>query len=132
VRFLLDTNICSVYLRQHPLVFQKMLQHSGQLAMSSITWAELYSWATQPTAPPSRLTALLDLVSDVDLLPVDREVAEMFGQLRVSLRQVGGTVPELDAIIAATALTHGLVLVTNNTKDFLRITGLALQDWTQP
>jgi len=132
VRFLLDTNICSVYLRQHPLVFQKMLQHSGQLAMSSITWAELHSWAAQPTAPQSRLTALLDLASDVDILPVDREVAELFGQLRIALRQAGGPVPELDAIIAATALTHGLILVTNNTKDFLRIPSLVLQDWTQP
>src|SRR5690606_27562665 len=95
VRFLLDTNICSVYLRQHPLVFQKMLQHSGQLAMSSITWAELHSWAAQPTAPPSRLTALLNLASDVEILPVDREVAEVFGQLRIALRQAGGAVTEL-------------------------------------
>lgn len=132
MKFLLDTNICSVYLRQHPLVFQKMLQHSGQLAMSAITWAELHSWAAQPAAPPTRLTALLDLASDVDILPVDREVAEMFGQLRVVLRQAGGPVPELDAIIAATALTYGLILVTNNTKDFLRIPSLVLQDWTQP
>ena len=130
--FLLDTNICSFYLRQHPLVYQKMMQHQGQLAISTITWAELHTWAARSSAPKSRLNSLFGLLNDVDLLIVDRTVAETFGYLRAELRRQGNPVPELDAIIAATALTHSLILVTNNSKDFARISNLTLQDWTHP
>lgn len=129
---LLDTNICSGYLRQHSLIYQKVMQHAGQLAVSAITWGELYTWAMHPAAGPNRNTALTDFINDVHFLPVEIVVAETFGSLRATLRGSGSPVPELDLLIASTALAHGLTLVTNNTKDFARIPGINLQDWTTP
>jgi tRNA(fMet)-specific endonuclease VapC len=71
-------------------------------------------------------------LNDVTLLPIDRVVAEVFGQLRAALKSAGNPVPELDALIAATALANSLIVVTNNTKDFANIPGLVIQDWSRP
>ena len=131
MRFLLDTTTCSAHLRQHPLVYQKMEQHRGQLAISAITWAELHTWAIRSNAASRRLK-LQQLIQDVTFLPVDDVIAETYGTMRARFLNLGKPVPELDSIIAATALVNQLIVVTNNTKDFKSIPGLTLQDWTMP
>jgi len=69
------------------------------------------------------------MLSDMTILDVDHEVARRFGQLRGSMLDRGQVVPGMDLLIAATALVHGLVMVTHNTKHFTDIPDLTVEDW---
>ena len=131
--FLLDTDICSAHLRQTAgVVTSKLLQHSGRLHVSVITAGELYTWAMRAKASPKRLIALGDFFADVTLLEITPEVARRFGQVRAGLLDAGSPCPDLDLLIAATALVHNLTLVTHNLQHFLKVPGLQVDDWLAP
>src|SRR5262245_51969556 len=105
-----------------------MMQYGGRLSVSAATVGELFTWALRATAPPSRLQGVNDLLNDVTLLIADLDVARKFGEIRANLLDQGLVVGQMDLLIAATALLHGLTLVTHNTADFANIAGLQLAD----
>jgi tRNA(fMet)-specific endonuclease VapC len=78
---------------------------------------------------PRHLQGLIELLSDVTILAVDGEVARRFGEVRAGLLDRGRPVSGMDLLIGATALVHGLTVVTHNTQDFTDIPGLAVVDW---
>lgn len=127
--FLLDTDTCSAYLKGNRQVWTRCQQHSGRLFVSAVTAAELFTWAMRKKAPARRLPAVLDLFDDVPILDVTVDIARKFGELRAVLLDAGRPVPEMDLLIAASAMTHGLTLVTHNVRDFAIVTGLDIQDW---
>jgi tRNA(fMet)-specific endonuclease VapC len=129
MNFLLDTNICSAHLRGNRQVFNRLLQHSGGLAVSTIVVGELYSWVHRLKTSPVRRQGLADLLSELHLLPVDHEVARRFGEVRAALLDRGLPTPEVDLFIASTALVHDLTLVTHNVQDFVNVPGLRVVDW---
>ncbi len=59
-------------------------------------------------------------------------MARRFGEIRAGLLDSGRRAPEMDLLIAATALVHGLTLVTHNTQDYINVPGIALADWLAP
>lgn len=118
MNFLLDTNICSAYLKGDAGVFNRFMQHSGGLAVSAIVVAELYSWVYRAKTNPDRLKGLSNLLSEVRTLPVDGIVARRFGEIRAGLLDSGRPTPEIDLLIASTAIVHDLTLVTHNVQDF--------------
>jgi len=132
VSFLIDTDTCSAHLKQKGSVTSRFLQYSGRLNVSAITVGELYTWALRANAPPQRLQSLLDLLSDVTVLDVTEVVGRRFGELRAGLFDAGTPAPEMDLLIAATALEHNLTLVTHNVQDFANLPGLTLEDWLTP
>lgn len=132
MRFLLDTNICSAYLKGDGRVFNRFIQHAGGLAVSAIVAAELYSWVYRAKTKPERLQGLSDLLSELQVLPVDHDVARKFGEIRAALLDHGRPTPEVDLLIASTALVHDLTLVTHNVQDFDHLSGLTIEDWLLP
>jgi tRNA(fMet)-specific endonuclease VapC len=130
--FLLDTDTCSVHLKQNGNLSHKFLQYLGRLHMSVITVGELYTWTLRSKAPPQRSHALLDLLNDVQVLDVREQVARKFGEVRAALLDAGQPKPEMDLLIASTALVHNLTVVTHNTGDYINIPGLSLEDWLVP
>jgi tRNA(fMet)-specific endonuclease VapC len=130
--FLLDTDICSAYLKGNHGVGNRVLQYGGRLHVSAITAGELYTWALRAKAPPSRLTDLLAFLKDMTILEVDESVARRFGEVRAALLDAGLPGPDMDLANAATALVHGLTLVTHNTQDYADVPGLSLADWLNP
>jgi tRNA(fMet)-specific endonuclease VapC len=130
--FLLDTDTCSAYLKGHRAVGNRFLQYTGGLHVSTITMGELYTWAMRAAAPPQRLQSVQDLLNDLTLLDVTHDVARQFGELRAARFDRGLPPPEMDLLIAATALVHNLTLVTHNTKDYADVPGLRLIDWVAP
>ena len=132
VSFLVDTDICSAYMKGDRHVWQRFMQYRGQLHVSAITVGELFTWALRAKAPPKRLQTLLDLLNDVTVLDVTLDVGRKFGEVRAALLDAGLGTPEMDLLIAATALVHNLTLVTHNVQDFTHIPGLAIQDWLHP
>lgn len=130
--FLLDTDTCSAHFKGSQRVTSKLLQHSGQLKVSAITLGELATWASRAKASPRRWQMVVGLLNDVTVLDVTPEVARKFGEVRAALLDAGKPAPSMDLLIAATALEHGLTLVTHNRRDFANIPGLAVADWIDP
>jgi tRNA(fMet)-specific endonuclease VapC len=126
--FLLDTDVCSAVLKSTALT-HRFLQHSGRLHISTITLAELYTWALRRKSPPKRLQGLIDLLNDVVVLDVSSDVSRKFGDIQAALLDEGRPAPQMDVLIAATALAHDLTLVTHNQQDYANIPGLRMDDW---
>jgi tRNA(fMet)-specific endonuclease VapC len=132
VSFVVDTDICSAYMKGNRHVWQRFMQYRGRLHVSTITAGELCTWTLRAHAPPKRLQTLQDLLDDVTVLDVTLDVGRKFGEVRVALLDAGLGTPAMDLFIAATALVHDLILVTHNVQDFAHIPGLTIQDWLNP
>jgi tRNA(fMet)-specific endonuclease VapC len=132
VSFLLDTDICSASMRGNALIYNRFLQYSGRLHISAVTLGELYVWALRAQASPKRMQALLQLLNDVHVLPVDDTVARKFGEVRAWQLDHGLGSPELDLFNGAVALVHNFAMVTHNGQDYANIPGLNIDDWLAP
>ncbi len=129
MNFLVDTNICSAYIKGHPAVWSKFVQYSAGIAISVVSAGELWAWASRKQSSQSSRKAITEFIETVDVLEVDLTVALRFGMLRGELLDSGITIPNLDRLIAATALVGDLTLVTHNVADFQAVPNLRIQDW---
>ena len=132
MNFLLDTDTCSAHMRRPAQLAHRFVQHIGQLAISSVTLAELYAGAYKHSQVNRLLALIADLLTEVQVLDFDAACAQTFGQVRGTLLQQGLSVPTTDLMIASTAQFHNLTLVTHNTADYRNIPGLRLDDWLTP
>lgn len=130
--FLVDTDICSAYLKGDRLVWGRFMQYGGGLHISTVTAGELFTWAKRAAAPPQRLVDLQAFLGVVTVRAVDLDVAVKFGELRAALFDAGTPAPEMDLLNASVALIHGLTLVTHNVADYANIPGLTIVDWQIP
>jgi tRNA(fMet)-specific endonuclease VapC len=132
MNFLLDTDTCSAHMRRPAKLAHRFIQYSGQLAISSISLAELFAGAYKHSQTNRLLALIGDLLQEVQVVSFDAICAERFGQVRGALLRQGIVVPTTDLLIASAALVHNLTLVTHNTVDFQQIPGLRLDDWLIP
>lgn len=130
--FLLDTDICSAYMKGHAAVQVRCMQYSGRLHISNLTLGELWTWVYRTNAPADRRDTLDDLLKVVYVVPMDDAVSRKFGEVRAWQLDHGLQSPGYDFINGVTALTHGLTLVTHNTADYANIPNLLLDDWLKP
>ena len=130
-RYLLDTNIC-IYLRQNrpPEVTERFrhMQH-GEVVVSVITYGELLYGAERSQQRTRALESVTRLVSLLPVLPMPWEAAATYGEIRAALEMQGQLIGGNDLWIAAHAKAAGLILVSNNEREFKRISGLKLQNW---
>jgi tRNA(fMet)-specific endonuclease VapC len=129
MNFLLDTNICSAYLKGDPAVWNKFLQYSGGLAISVVTAGELWTWVARNKASEKSRSAVSDFLDLMEIVDIDLTIALRFGDLRGKLLDVGNPIPDMDGLIAATALVGNLTLVTHNVDDFQSVPALRVEDW---
>ena len=127
--YLLDTNTVSFYLRGMPSVVQRLQSvKPSDVAVSAITAFELRYGAAKRQSP--KLTEAVEgVLALITTLSFDGEVAARAGSVKADLESKGQPIGLPDVLIAAHALTLNLTLVTNNTKDFARVSGLRLEDW---
>ena len=132
LRYLLDTNIASYYLRRSSAaleerVNQGLLQHT--LALSVLTRAEL-RYGQAGMAADDRRRGLIDqFLMQLPTLAWTHQAADHYGTLKDAHRRGGTPIGELDTQIAAHALAEGLTLVTHNVRHFVQVPGLRLEDW---
>lgn len=131
-RYLLDTNICIYIARKKP---ERVLRHFnkvslGAAAISVITYGELLYGAAKSAQRTEALERLRELVHLLPALALPESAAETYGAIRADLEQKGEMIGNNDLWIAAHALASGLTLVTNNEKEFRRVRGLKVQNWT--
>ena len=129
--FLLDTNVLSAQLRNDRRVHQKIAQYGGRLYVPAVTLAEMFAWPKLQMSAALRRDAEL-LLDGLHVLPFDEPIARRFGAVSAALRAAGTPLPTPDLLIAATALEHGLTVVTANRRDFDPVPGLAVADWATP
>ncbi|MBY0514593.1 MAG: PIN domain-containing protein [Gemmataceae bacterium] len=132
---MLDTNTCIQCLRPkgNALVKARVAARStADLALSTVSVVELVFGAARSTHPAAGHAQTAAFVRRYTLLPVDEVVADLAGTTRADLASQGLLIGPYDLLIAATALTHSLILVTHNTREFSRVAGLSLEDWELP
>ena len=130
-RFLLDTNIC-IYIRQKkPQQVLRRFQdlRVGEAAISVITYGELVFGANRSRQRVNALERLNELLNLLPALPLPEAAGQSYGAIRAELASRGEMIGNNDLWIAAHAVSAGLILVTNNEKEFRRIDGLKLQNW---
>ncbi|WP_035587317.1 type II toxin-antitoxin system tRNA(fMet)-specific endonuclease VapC [Hippea jasoniae] len=131
--FLLDTNICIYIIKKKPVeVFNKLKALSiGDAKISSITVAELYFGAYNSQFIEKNLKIVESFLIPFDIIGFDEKCAVGYGKIKSILKREGNIIGELDMQIASVALANGLVLVTNNEKEFKRIKGLKVENWVK-
>lgn len=134
MKVLLDTNICIYVIRKKPLeVLDRFEAHAvGEIGLSAITLAELQYGVARSRYPDQNSRALAQFLLPLEIVPFDGEAAKVYGSVRASLEAQGSPIGPLDTLIAAHALSLGVTLVTNNTREFSRVHNLLLADWTRP
>ena len=133
LRYLLDTNICIVIIKNRPPGVRARFAalRPGEVGISAVTEAELLCGAYKSARTEQNLAAIYAFVSDMSVLAFNPTITDAYGQLRADLERRGQPIGPLDFQIAATALAHGLVMVTNNVTEFGRVPGLTVEDWTK-
>jgi tRNA(fMet)-specific endonuclease VapC len=130
LKYMLDTNICIFTIKDKPQeVRQAFNRHHGQLCISSVTLMELIYGAEKSAAPEKNLEVIEGFVARLDVLSYDNLAAEHTGQLRAELARNGTPIGPYDQMIACHARSRGLIVVTDNLREFERVPGLRTEDW---
>ena len=128
---LLDSNTLIHYLQGREPVVKRMQRASPRdLRLPSVVAYEL-AYGTLKSRSDRRKQVMETVFASLAQAPFDAAAASEAARIRVELEGRGETIGPLDLMIAATALSLGATLVTNNTREFSRIAGLRLEDWTK-
>lgn len=130
LKYLLDTNIVIYVLKRRPKeVLDVFNTNASRMAISSITLSELMYGAEKSLNTDKNLEAVEEFVSHLEVLPYDAKASQHYGQIKAALEKKGQIIGENDIHIAAHAISHGLILVSNNIREFKRVSNLALENW---
>jgi tRNA(fMet)-specific endonuclease VapC len=131
MKLMLDTNICIYIIKQQPVnVLKRFLEFQiGDIGISSITLSELRYGVSKSTHREKNTKALDEFITPLEIVPFDEEAAHSYGDIRAALEKAGTPIGAMDMLIAAHAISLGIPLVTNNTREFVRIPALNIIDW---
>ncbi|PKY09943.1 VapC toxin family PIN domain ribonuclease [Acidithiobacillus marinus] len=132
IKYLLDTNICIYTIKNKaPEIREQFRRHHGQMAISTVTLMELVYGAEKSQAPERNLTEIEGFSARLEVLEYGSEAARHTGQLRAELARIGKSIGPYDQMIAGHARSLGLIIVTNNLREFERVPGLRVVDWVE-
>lgn len=131
MQYLLDTNICIYIIKKKPIVVLKKFMEFdiGQICISSVTYAELMYGIEKSQYPEKNRSALEQFTVPLKIVPFEEKAACCYGQMRAQLERSGLPIGALDLMIAAHAYCLNAVLVTNNVKEFSRLSQLKIENW---
>lgn len=125
--YLIDTDTTIDWLAgRSPATLQLHALAQQPLAISAVTFGEVYEGIYYGRDPALALRVFRTFLRGITVLPVTQAIARRFGIVRGDLRNRGLLIGDDDSLIAATALHHGLTLVTRNRRHFQRVQGLTL------
>lgn len=131
MRYMLDTNICIYVIKHKPVtVFQKLQNINPEdVCISSVTYAELVHGVEKSAAVEKNRLALSMLLANMEILDFNVDAADCYGKIRAALEKKGTPIGPLDMMIAAHAQSLGYTVVTNNMKEFSRVSALQIENW---
>lgn len=129
--FLIETSTCVSILRSRlPGVVSRLRTITpDDLAVSSITAAELFHGASRSHDPQVEFRRVQSLVEVLNVMEFGTDAAISYGVIRGALERQGNVIGSFDLLIAGHALSLGATVVTHNTREFLRVPGLVVEDW---
>lgn len=133
MKYMLDTNICIYVIKKMPpSVIQRFMEHDVRdICVSSITFAEMMHGVEKSQAKERNRIAYMLFMSALTVLDFNSAAAQEYGKVRADLETKGTPIGPMDMLIAAHAKSQGLTLVTNNTREFVRVEGLTLENWAE-
>lgn len=132
MRYMLDTNIC-IYLiktRSDQLLHRMRGLRTGEMGVSIVTVAELQYGVSKSRQQERNQVALEAFLLPLEIADFTVDSTLAYGEIRADLEKQGRPIGPLDTLIAAHALSLDVLLVTNNTREFDRVPGLRVEDWT--
>ncbi|MFZ5365859.1 MAG: type II toxin-antitoxin system VapC family toxin [Patescibacteria group bacterium] len=127
MKYLVDSDQIIWYLKGKPAVVRKLQTLQRELAVSVISVGEVAEGIVGEKDEEKKLGGLKNFLEGIEVLEINQEIAFQFAKVRASLRKKGRLIDNFDLLIAATCLTHNLILITENKKDFARIGGLRIE-----
>lgn len=131
MKYMLDTNVCIDYMRGTDQGIKNRLLacKEDELCISSITLSELLYGVNRSSNPVKNRNALYKLLVKIEVIDYGTEAGEYYGIIRNELVRRGMVIGAIYILIAAHAMSNKLVLITHNTAEFGRISGLEIEDW---
>ena len=130
--YMLDTNIC-IYLikRKNPELARRIIDIPIEdIFVSSITVSELEYGVAKSTQIEKNHQSLLKFLSTVTVVDYDVLASKEYGLIRSDLEKRGEPIGQLDMLIAAHAKSRNAIIITNNEREFIKVTGLSVENWT--
>jgi tRNA(fMet)-specific endonuclease VapC len=128
--YMLDTNICIYVMKNYPQnLREKFNALAEQLCISSITLGELHYGAEKSARRVDNQRAIEQFAARLDVLPFAEKAAAHYGQVRAELERAGTPSGPHDMQIGAHARSEGLIIVTNNMREFARMPGVRAENW---
>lgn len=130
LKYMLDTNIAIYVIKRKPIsALEKFNQYASQLCVSSITVSELIHGAEKSQNSQQAFAVVEDFLSRLSILDYDYSAAGHYGDIRADLERKGTPIGVNDLHIAGHARSAGLILVSNDLREFERVEGLRLDNW---
>jgi len=130
LEYMLDTNICIYVIKNRPTALRERFDQLAEaLCISVITLAELLYGVEKSARRTPNLQAVEQFTARLEVVPFSPRAAAHFGQIRAELAKLGTLCGAYDMLIGAHARSEGLMLVTNNVREFQRIPGLLVVNW---
>lgn len=133
MKYMIDTNICIYIIKKKPPQVLKKLRrmHVDTIGISAVTVSELEYGVEKSEYPKKNRIALLEFLVPFEILDYDQAASREYGRIRAALERKGRPVGAMDLLIAAHARSQGLILVTNNEKEFKHVEGLKVENWVK-
>jgi tRNA(fMet)-specific endonuclease VapC len=130
--YLIDTNIIIYSLKNNDLVQDNFIKNERiPKYISIITYGELLHGAKKSDFVDKNLAVVYRIKELLPILSIDLPVIETFSEIKANLQKKGIVIDDFDLLIASTALTHNLIIVTNNEKHFDKIEGIRIENWSK-
>ena len=130
-KYLIDTNICIYFIKglyDLKSKFEKVDPENCYI--SEITLAELKFGVENSEKKEKNQKVLENFLTGVKVLPIFHCI-DLYAKEKARLRKIGTPIDDFDLLIGVTSVAHNMIMVTNNTKEFKRINGIDLEDWTK-
>ena len=131
-KYMLDTNICIYLIKNKPeTVYTNIQKHNFEdMCISSITYAELCYGVEKSNYVERNRVALTLMMSRLKIVDFDTKASECYGKIRSDLEKKGTPIGPLDMLIAAHAKSLDCIVVTNNEKEFKKVSNIMVENWT--
>ncbi|MFA5516558.1 MAG: tRNA(fMet)-specific endonuclease VapC [Desulfuromonadales bacterium] len=130
LKYMLDTCTCIYTIKNRPdEVREAFRRHHGQLCISTVTLMELVKGAEKSMKPEANMAVIEGFAARLEVLDFDRNAAAHSGQIIAELELSGRKIGAFDSQIAGHARSRGLIVVTNNTREFERVPGMRIENW---
>jgi tRNA(fMet)-specific endonuclease VapC len=130
-KYLIDTNTCIFFIKGNYDLKKKFEKVDiDNCFISEITLAELKFGVENSERKEKNQIALDNFVTGIKVVPIFHSL-DLYAKEKARLRKAGTPIDDFDILIGVTSVTHNLIMVTNNTREFVRIKGINLEDWTK-